>query len=664
MTFEKIESVFQAKNPQQEIPSNAIDFSDKKLTNLMQIIIPLICLALIALCVLAFCFCRRKDKTGSKNCENGTCGGSSSIGGSSNFTSHTKLRMSNGSVAMKSKTLQTKYSQQSGKTSSSKSSIASSQINQNIHGELNPFLQQQHQLKLQQQHEFNNNNNNFFYQQTQQLQQIPSSAIMIQNEVTTTVKQYSANNIRFLQEIGKGRYGSVFIGELIGSLSQTSVVKCVIKTLNDNNDQIVNSGVNCLQHDFVNEVNLYSSLRHRNLSNLLGICATNTMDYGSCVSDMDENDEFFDGKINPKCMIMEYLTNCDLHEYLMQRSCANQSTLSMSSGSTIGINSNISRNIHDFLFIAQQVSCGMEYLIKQNFVHKDLAARNIQMGDNLMIKISDIGQYKEKYTKDYYKFQNKLLPVRWMSPESLLFGRYAQDTDVWSYGVLLWEIFNYACTPYSGCTNPEVIQMIRDRQLLMIPDECPQRVYQLMLECWHENSVQRPTFTDIVSRLKNWDNYYTFHGASTREYQPVLNTNMINSYSSNSQNSKASNGGCSNNINNTGSTAISSTPPLSSIPQAPCNNHVLTGLPPLPLPPNINSPNRIGHHQSSTFRLRQASPPSSTTSSTRIYRECEASNTMRNSQKPLLFATTTSNNNTPGSTTVTSILSNNNNNNL
>jgi hypothetical protein len=638
MTFEKIENSINRllqpvdnNGPQttQQQPE-----SDKKLTNLMYIVIPSICIPLIVLCVfLTFCYCRRTNKTNKSGSDNGI---SSSIGGSSSLTAHTKLRMSNGSVAMKSKTLQTKYSQ-SGKTSSSKSSVASSQNNNNNNHnnlELNPFLQMKQQ---QQQAELLFNNPYLQAQQQQQQQQ--AAALMIQQQIQqqqqdlASVKQFSANNIRFLQEIGKGRYGSVFIGELV---AQTSVVKCVIKTLNDN-DQINNNMKN--DQDFVNEISLYSNLRHRNLSNLIGICSNDIIGYGSSVTDMEETDEFYEGKINPKCMIMEYLTNGDLHEYLLQRSCANQSTLSMCSGSTIGINSNISRNIHDFLFIAQQVAAGMEYLIKQNFVHKDLSARNIQMGDNLTIKICDLGQYKDKYAKDYYKFQNKLLPARWMSPESLLFGRYAQDTDVWSYGVLLWEIFNYACTPYSGCTNPEVIQMIRDRQLLMIPDECPQRVYQLMIECWHENSVQRPTFTDIVCKLKNWENYYSFHTVN-RDFQPVVGTNMISSYSSNSQNSKGSVG------NHTGSTAVSSTP----TPPLPQPN-VLSALPPLP---NCYSPNRVPSTFNARFNSRQqVSPPSSTTSSSRIYREIE-SNTLRASQRPLLYATSNT-----ATSTVTATTSNN-----
>lgn len=671
-----------------------IDDSDKKLTSLLYILIPSICIPLVILCLfLTYCYCRRSNSNNNKTgngSANGGMGGSSVGGGSSNLTAHTKLRMSNGSVAMKSKTLQTKYSH-SGKTSSSKSSVASSlNAHNNNNMELNPFIQQQQQqqqLHIQQQQQ-QQPPIQFFHQQLQQQQQHYQYALTMQHQQidSNQVKQYSPNNIRFLQEVGKGRFGTVFIGELVGSVSQTSVIKCILKTLNDGEPKIMNGSTE--EQDFYNEINLYSTLKHRNLSNLIGICtsqATNSdvFSYGNSVTDIEENDESEYGRhhyhrnYQPKCMIMEYLTSGDLHEYLLQRACANQSTLSMSSGSTIGINSNISRNIHDFLYIGQQIAMGMEYLIKQNFVHKDLATRNILMGDNLLIKISDLGQYKEKYAKDYYKFQNKLLPVRWMSPESLLFGRYAQDTDIWSFGILLWEIFNYGCTPYSGCTNPEVIQMIRDRQLLMIPDECPQRVYQLMLECWHENSVQRPTFTDLVSRLKNWENYYTVsiqqsngnrnqvHNNCDYIVNTNCNNNLVNTYSSNSQNSKASsNGGAaSGNTNNTGSTAISSTstptnqlPPSLTLPPPPAIWSANTvNSTPLPLPPtsllNCYSPNK----NSTTFGInkRPASPPSSN-ASTRIYREIET-NTLRNSQRPLLYTTATT-----ATTSTCSSVSNNN----
>ena len=369
-------------------------------------------------------------------------------------------------------------------------------------------------------------------------------------------------------------------------------------------------------------------------------------------------------------MIFEHLNNGDLHEYLLQRATCNAGAIfngimmagsqsNLSAASSIGgASSNYlnlqqqQRNIADFLYIGQQVASGMEYLSSQNFILKDLATRNILMSDNLTVKISIdlIAQYKDIYSKDYYKFQSKMLPVRWMSPESLLYGRCTQQSDVWSYGVCLWEIFNYGCQPYSGCTNPEAIEMIRDRQLLLIPDECPQRAYALMLECWHENPMQRPTFTEIISRLRNWENYYMFNNQPNQVMPNISYNNqntllhqqqqapplplplplhlqqqhsipsfqMTSSYSSNSQNSKAS-----SLLGNTASTGISSCSP-----------------PPPPLPPPIitqqqqqvnlcYSPSKNYSNGTAVF----ASKFNGTACNSNIYRGLDGTNSLRMSQR-------------------------------
>lgn len=296
----------------------------------------------------------------------------------------------------------------------------------------------------------------------------------------------------------------------------------------------------------------------------------------------------------------------------------------------------------------------MEYLASQNFILKDLATRNILMSDNLTIKLSIdlVAQYKDAYAKDYYKFQMKTLPVRWMSPESLLYGRYTQQSDVWSYGVCLWEIFNYGCQPYSGCTNPEAIEMIRDRQLLLIPDECPQRAYALMLECWNEVPMQRPTFSEIVNKLKNWENYYLFNNGNyplppppVAHIQQVPQFAMTNSYSTNSQNSKAS-----SLLGHTVSTGVSnscSPPPVP--PPLHMSSHCQNGV--FATTANVNgfySPSKqmsVQYQQAQTnlFTSKfnslsgRPSPPSSVVTTSvgagRIYRDLDPANSLRLSQR-------------------------------
>ena len=115
---------------------------------------------------------------------------------------------------------------------------------------------------------------------------------------------------------------------------------------------------------------------------------------------------------------------------------------------------------------------------------------------------------KQFYQKLFFLFsrvQSKsLLPVRWMPSESILYGKFTTESDVWSFGVVLWEIYSYGLQPYYGYSNQEVINMVRARQLLPCPEACPSNVYALMIECWHEQAVRRPTFPEIGHRLKVW----------------------------------------------------------------------------------------------------------------------------------------------------------------
>lgn len=147
----------------------------------------------------------------------------------------------------------------------------------------------------------------------------------------------------------------------------------------------------------------------------------------------------------------------------------------------------------------------MEYLSSHHFVHRDLAARNVLVGEGLIVKISDFGLSRDIYSSDYYRVQSKsLLPVRWMPPESIMYGKFTTDSDVWSFGVVLWEVFSFGLQPYFGYSNQEVIEMIRSRQLLPQPEDCPGRIYGLMVECWNEIPARRPSFRECHARLRAW----------------------------------------------------------------------------------------------------------------------------------------------------------------
>ncbi|XP_043466706.1 tyrosine-protein kinase transmembrane receptor Ror [Leptopilina heterotoma] len=280
---------------------------------------------------------------------------------------------------------------------------------------------------------------------------------------TNSVPQFSITNVVFLQELGEGAFGKVYKGKLQTKQSADPIYVAV-KTLKVDASSKT-------QNDFKREVDLMIDLRHPNIICLLGVVL----------------------KGDPMCMLFEYMTQGDLHEFLISQS--------PKSDTYVNDNKNVFKQ-SEFLQVAVQIAAGMEYLANNHYVHRDLAARNCLVGDNLTVKISDFGLSRDIYSSDYYRVQSKsLLPVRWMPPESILYGKFTTESDVWSFGVVLWEIYSYGLQPYYGYNNQEVIDMIRSRQLLPCPEDCPTVIYSLMLECWSTN--RRPQFSEIHQRLHN-----------------------------------------------------------------------------------------------------------------------------------------------------------------
>ncbi|XP_071625867.1 tyrosine-protein kinase transmembrane receptor Ror isoform X1 [Temnothorax longispinosus] len=282
------------------------------------------------------------------------------------------------------------------------------------------------------------------------------------------IPQFTTNNIVLLQELGEGAFGKVYKGELQTGNKCEPPIYVAVKTLKEN-------ATPKTQSDFKREVELMTDLRHPNIICLLGVIL----------------------KGEPMCMLFEYMTQGDLHEFLICHSPRSDVPLNNSGGKIL--------EQPEFLHIALQIASGMEYLASHHYVHRDLAARNCLVGDNLTVKISDFGLSRDIYSSDYYRVQSKsLLPVRWMPPESILYGKFTTESDVWSFGVVLWEIYSYGLQPYYGYNNQEVIDMIRSRQLLPCPEDCPTMIYSLMIECWHEVANRRPQFPEIHHRLHNW----------------------------------------------------------------------------------------------------------------------------------------------------------------
>lgn len=198
--------------------------------------------------------------------------------------------------------------------------------------------------------------------------------------------------------------GKVYKGEL--RLKHGEKIFVAVKALKEN------ASVKT-QADFKREIELISDLKHENIVCILGVVL----------------------KEEPLCMLFEYMTQGDLHEFLIANSPIEATKLNASSNALSPL---------QFLHISLQICDGMEYLASHHYVHRDLAARNCLVGENLTVKISDFGLSRDIYSSDYYRVQSKsLLPVRWMPSESILYGKFTTESDVWSFGVVLWEIYSY-----------------------------------------------------------------------------------------------------------------------------------------------------------------------------------------------------------------------------
>ncbi|KAH8295513.1 hypothetical protein KR018_012512 [Drosophila ironensis] len=157
----------------------------------------------------------------------------------------------------------------------------------------------------------------------------------------------------------------------------------------------------------------------------------------------------------------------------------------------------------DLIKFAHQISRGMEYLSSRRCIHRDLAARNVLVTDDYVLKIADFGLARDIQSTDYYrKNTNGRLPIKWMAPESLQEKFYDSKSDVWSYGILLWEIMTYGAQPYPTITlTEELYNYIMSGQRMEKPAKCSMNIYILMRQCWHFNADDRPPFTEIVEYM-------------------------------------------------------------------------------------------------------------------------------------------------------------------
>ncbi|XP_067682623.1 leukocyte tyrosine kinase receptor-like [Haliotis asinina] len=222
--------------------------------------------------------------------------------------------------------------------------------------------------------------------------------------------------------------------------------------------------------DFQMEAIIVSKFNHPNIVKFLGVC--------------------FDGR--PRFIVLELLEGGDLKSFLRD------SRPKPSEPSNL--------TVMDLLRLAVDIAQGCQHLEEKHFIHRDIAARNCLLttkGPDRKAKIADFGMARDIYRSDYYKKAgNALLPVKWMPPEAFLDGIFTTKTDVWSFGILLWEIFSLGYMPYPGCSNEEVMHYVTVGGRLDAPDSCPSSVYDIMASCWSGLAEERPPFSLICTSLE------------------------------------------------------------------------------------------------------------------------------------------------------------------
>ncbi|XP_052541097.1 fibroblast growth factor receptor 4 isoform X4 [Tympanuchus pallidicinctus] len=271
--------------------------------------------------------------------------------------------------------------------------------------------------------------------------------------------------------LGEGCFGQVVRAEAYGIDRQwpDRAVTVAVKMLKDNaTDKDL--------ADLISEMEMMKLMdKHKNIINLLGVCTQ-------------------DG---PLYVIVEFAAKGNLREYLRARRPPMPDY-------TFDITELHEEQLcfKDLVSCVYQVARGMEYLESRRCIHRDLAARNVLVTAENVMKIADFGLARDVHDIDYYKkTSNGRLPVKWMAPEALFDRVYTHQSDVWSFGILMWEIFTLGGSPYPGIPVEELFKLLKEGHRMDCPSNCTHELYMLMRECWHAVPSQRPTFKQLVEGL-------------------------------------------------------------------------------------------------------------------------------------------------------------------
>uniref|UniRef100_A0A4W6CNS8 Tyrosine-protein kinase n=1 Tax=Lates calcarifer TaxID=8187 RepID=A0A4W6CNS8_LATCA len=247
--------------------------------------------------------------------------------------------------------------------------------------------------------------------------------------------------------LGKGNFGEVFKGTL-----QRDKTPVAVKTCKEDLPPE-------LKIRFLSEARILKQYDHPNIVKLIGVCTQR----------------------QPIYIVMELVPGGDFLSFLRKKKDELKTK--------------------QLVRFAVDAAAGMAYLESKNCIHRDLAARNCLVGEGSVLKISDFGMSRQEDDGVYSSSGLKQIPIKWTAPEALNYGRYSSESDVWSYGILLWETFSLGVCPYPGMTNQQAREQVEKGYRMACPQRCPDDVYKVMQRCWQYNPEDRPKFSELQRDL-------------------------------------------------------------------------------------------------------------------------------------------------------------------